>query len=61
MEYEGKVALKDSDKLKKELWNPLENWFRGSDDPNYIVLEIYPVHIKQMNKKGKSPNELDFQ
>lgn len=61
VEYEGRVALKDSDKLKKELWNAyMENWFTGPDDPNYIVLEISPIRIAWMNKKGKEAKVLDL-
>lgn len=62
VEYEGKVALKDSEKLKKKLWNSyMDNWFSGLDDPNYIIMEISPTQIKRMNKKGKEPEVLTFQ
>lgn len=61
VEYEGKVALKESESLKKELWNSfMENYFNGPDDPNYIVLEITPERIALMNKKGKEPKILNL-
>lgn len=60
VEYEGKATINDSPNLKKELWNPyMENWFNGPHDPNYIVLEIEPVQISLLNKKGVAPKILE--
>ena len=61
VEYEGKVQITDSPELKKELWNSyMENWFDGTNDPNYIVLEIKPIQISLMNKTGNEPKILEL-
>nr|WP_089738786.1 pyridoxamine 5'-phosphate oxidase family protein [Gracilibacillus ureilyticus] len=59
VEYQGKVTINDSKDLKEELWNSyMKNWFDSPDDPDFIVLEIEPVEIRLMNKKGEAPKEL---
>ncbi|MFU0789561.1 pyridoxamine 5'-phosphate oxidase family protein [Virgibacillus proomii] len=62
VEYEGKVSFNESAELKKQLWsNQLKQYFSSRDDPNLIVLEIKPLHIRLMNKKGEeSPQELEI-
>ncbi|GAB4073805.1 pyridoxamine 5'-phosphate oxidase family protein [Barrientosiimonas marina] len=61
VEYEGKVSLSDDEHLKQELWTDyMENWFKGPDDPSYIVLEITPVAIRVMNKKGVEPKTVEL-
>ncbi len=61
VEYEGKVTITDSPELKKELWNShMKDWFEGPDDPDYVVLEIEPLQISLLNKKGIEPKILEF-
>lgn len=61
VEYEGKARITNSEELKGELWNSnMENWFDELDDPNYIVLEITPVQISLLNKKGVEPKTLEL-
>lgn len=61
IEYEGKVTINHSDEMKKELWNDdMKAYFDGPEDPNYTLLEIKPVGIRVMNKKGKPPTELEM-
>lgn len=62
VEYEGKVNVNDSPELKKKLWSDHANiYFDGPDDPNLTVLEIQPLHIRLMNKKGQeTPQELEI-
>lgn len=61
IEYEGKVTFNESDEMKKELWNDdMKLYFDGPDDPNYTILEIHPIRIQLMNKKGKPPMELEL-
>ncbi|HLS07527.1 pyridoxamine 5'-phosphate oxidase family protein [Lentibacillus sp.] len=61
VEYEGRAAINSSVELKQELWNSyMEHWFNGPDDSNYIVLEIIPVTIRIMNKKGAEPKTVEF-
>lgn len=61
VEYQGKVAFNDSEEMKKELWNDnMQIYFDGPEDPDYALLEIHPVGIRLMNKKGKPPMELDL-
>lgn len=61
VEYQGKVSLNDTDDLKKKFWNDdMKLYFEGPDDPNYAILEIDPIGIRLMNKKGESPKEMDI-
>ncbi|GAB3049174.1 pyridoxamine 5'-phosphate oxidase family protein [Virgibacillus ainsalahensis] len=61
VEYQGEVSLNDSEAMKKEVWNEeLKIYFDGPDDPNLVVLEIEPVQVRLMNKKGEDPKELKF-
>ncbi|MDQ0220603.1 general stress protein [Peribacillus cavernae] len=61
VEYLGKVTIKNDESLKKDLWNEhMEHWFNGPEDPNFIVLEITPVEIRLMNKRGKTPATLEL-
>lgn len=60
VEYQGKAKLNDSQELKNQVWNEyMKNWFEGPEDPNLVVLEIEPIGIQLMNKKGESPKTLD--
>ncbi|WP_404456214.1 pyridoxamine 5'-phosphate oxidase family protein [Oceanobacillus kapialis] len=59
VEYEGKVTFNDSEEVKKALWNEhMKLYFDGPDDPNLVVLEIEPIAVRLMNKKGEPPREL---
>jgi general stress protein 26 len=59
LEIEGKAAVDDSAEMKNKLWNEyLEKWFKGPDDPSYIVLHIEPSLIRLMNNKGLEPETL---
>ena len=61
IEYQGKVRFNHSEELKKELWNDaMKVYFDGPEDPNYTLLEIHPIGIRLMNKKGESPLELEI-
>lgn len=61
VEYEGKATISNSEELKKQLWiEDMNHYFDGPEDPNFIVLEIEPIQIRLMNKKGKAPRVLDL-
>ncbi|WP_153464953.1 MULTISPECIES: pyridoxamine 5'-phosphate oxidase family protein [Sediminibacillus] len=61
LEIEGTAAIKESNDIKKKLWNDkLEAWFEGPDDPEYVVLEIKPIEIRLMNTKEGSPQLLEL-
>ncbi|RKQ33537.1 pyridoxamine 5'-phosphate oxidase family protein [Oceanobacillus halophilus] len=61
VEYQGKVSFNTSSDMKQELWNDdMKMYFDGPEDPNYILLEIEPVGIRLMNKKGEPPKELEM-
>lgn len=62
VEYEGKVSLNDSAELKQKVWNEhMKVYFDGAEDPNLVIMEIEPVGVRLMNKKGEPPQELDLQ
>ncbi|CDQ38116.1 MULTISPECIES: pyridoxamine 5'-phosphate oxidase family protein [Virgibacillus] len=61
VEYEGKVSFNESQELKDQLWNDrMKLYFDGPNDPKLTILEIKPLHIRLMNKKGESPQELNL-
>ncbi|TXL65694.1 general stress protein [Cerasibacillus terrae] len=61
IEYQGKVTFNHSEELKKELWNDdMKSYFDGPEDPNYTLLEIHPIGVRLMNKKGEPPIELEI-
>lgn len=61
VEYQGKVAIKNDEAMKKRLWNDyMKYWFDSPDDPNLIILEITPIAIRLMNKKGEPPESLEL-
>ncbi|MBY7145026.1 pyridoxamine 5'-phosphate oxidase family protein [Virgibacillus sp. NKC19-3] len=61
VEYEGKISFTNSDDLKKELWNDtMKLYFEGPEDPELVLLEINPIAIRVMNKKGEAPKELEL-
>lgn len=61
VEYEGKVKQSDDQKLIDKLWNDkVGYWFDGPDDDRILILEIEPLHIRLLNKKGQPPQEIDL-
>ncbi|UOQ91738.1 pyridoxamine 5'-phosphate oxidase family protein [Halobacillus shinanisalinarum] len=61
LEVEGQAKIRDDQKMKDSLWNNhMERWFSGKDDPEYIVLEIYPENIRLMNSDTDTPERLDL-
>lgn len=61
VEYQGEVTFNHSEELKRELWNDdLKLYFDGPEDPNYTLLEIQPIGVRLMNKKGKPPLDLEM-
>lgn len=61
VEVSGKVTIRDDQNLKEELWNErMGKWLDGPNDPEYVVLEIKPDHIRLMNSEGNPPLDLDL-
>ncbi|TDL31522.1 general stress protein [Jeotgalibacillus sp. S-D1] len=59
VEIEGTAVIRDSEKMKHEFWQEqFSNWFKGPDDPNYVVLEIEPTSVRLMNA-GEEPKTLE--
>ncbi|WP_310831142.1 pyridoxamine 5'-phosphate oxidase family protein [Paenibacillus pedocola] len=51
LEIEARVAVTKDDSLRSKVWNKsLEEWFKGPDDPDYVVLELEPTRIEYMSK-----------
>lgn len=47
----GEVSTDDS--LKHKVWNEeISRWFKGPDDPDYIVLKLTPQQIEYTGKSG---------
>lgn len=51
LEIEATVAITKDEGLRSKVWNKeLEKWFKGPDDPNYVILELKPTRIEYMGK-----------
>lgn len=60
VEIEGTAEIRDDSGLKQEIWSDsMERWFKGPDDPDYIVLEIKPTLFRLMNSGSESPQVLE--
>ncbi len=61
VEIEGRASIEESTDYKEKLWNDhMKRWFKGPQDPNYIVLKIEPTHIRLMNDDEDSPHSLEL-
>ncbi|MFJ7747342.1 pyridoxamine 5'-phosphate oxidase family protein [Peribacillus sp. NPDC097295] len=61
IEISGTSKINDSADLKQKLWNKsFEQWFKGPEDPNYVLLQIKPENIRLMNNNGEPPQEMDL-
>lgn len=59
VEIEGTAVIRDSEEMKQAFWQEqFSNWFKGPDDPNYVVLEIEPTSVRLMNA-GEEPKTLE--
>ncbi|KWX72760.1 general stress protein [Paenibacillus jilunlii] len=51
LEIEATVAVTKDESLRSKVWNKeLEKWFKGPDDPDYVILELQPTRIEYMGK-----------
>ncbi|WP_226585333.1 pyridoxamine 5'-phosphate oxidase family protein [Halobacillus litoralis] len=61
LEVQGQAKIRDDQEIKDWLWNDhMDRWFKGKDDPEYIVLEIMPENIRLMNEGEETPETLDL-
>lgn len=55
LEIEATASVTKNDKLRGELWNKsLEKWFKGPDDPDYVILELAPTRIEYIGKNEEN-------
>ncbi|AIQ66636.1 general stress protein [Paenibacillus graminis] len=51
LEIEATVAVTKNEGLRSKVWNKeLEKWFKGPEDPDYVILELQPTRIEYMGK-----------
>lgn len=51
LEIEATVAVTKDEGLRSKVWNKeLEKWFKGPDDPDYVILELMPTRIEYIGK-----------
>ncbi|AIQ44783.1 general stress protein [Paenibacillus sp. FSL R7-0273] len=51
LEIEATVDVSKDDSLRTKVWSKsLEEWFKGPEDPDYVVLELKPTRIEYMGK-----------
>jgi general stress protein 26 len=54
LEMEGICTISTDDSLKEKVWNDdLKEWFEGSNDPDYVILDIDLARIFYTDKDGK--------
>ena len=55
----GTASINESHQLKTKLWDESFNqWFKGKEDPNYVLIQIQPQIIRILNMKGDQIQEL---
>ena len=59
LEIEGKVTDFKDDELKVKITNFFRHIFM-KDSSDWVMLQIEPIRIRLMNKKGQPPQELEF-
>ena len=59
LEIEGKVTDFKDDDLKMKITNFFRHIFMN-DSSDMVTLQIEPIRIRLMNKKGQPPQELEF-
>lgn len=59
LEIEGKVTDFKDDELKVKITNFFRHIFM-KDSSHMVMLQIEPIRIRLMNKKGQPPQELEF-
>lgn len=51
LEIEAAVSVTKDESLRSKVWNKsLEQWFKGPDDPDYVILELAPSRIEYMGR-----------
>ncbi|NUU60266.1 pyridoxamine 5'-phosphate oxidase family protein [Paenibacillus agri] len=51
LEIEATVDITKDETLRAKVWNKdLEPWFKGPEDPDYVILELTPSRIEYMGK-----------
>lgn len=54
LEIEAMVDITKDETLRSKVWNKeLEKWFKGPDDPDYVILELTPTRIEYEAKDHK--------
>lgn len=52
VEVQGTAAVTKNNELRNQLWNEgLKRWFKGPDDPDYVILDITPSKIEYTDKE----------
>lgn len=59
LEIEGKITDFKDDEIKVKITNFLRRIFM-KDSSHMVTLQIEPVRIRLMNKKGQPPQQLEF-
>ncbi|OBZ10585.1 general stress protein [Bacillus sp. FJAT-27264] len=51
LEIEATVDITKDETLRAKVWNKdLEPWFKGPEDPDYVILELTPSRIEYISK-----------
>ena len=60
LEVQGKAEIVDDEETKKTMWHEsFGHWFKGPEDPEYVILKITPVAMRLMNT-GEGAQSIEF-
>ena len=56
LQIQGKAEVSDDPAIKKAYWHEgLKVYFKGPDDPNYVVVSVRPYRIEYQTMKDMQP------
>jgi len=60
-EIEATATIEDSKEKKEKYWSDnLSKWLGGSDDPNYVLLQLKPQQIRYFADSGSKAEVLEL-
>lgn len=61
IEIKGHCQISDNEAIKQKSWQAsFANWFKGPDDPNYVILVITPQTIRFLNNDHQQTEEVSI-
>ena len=56
MQIAGRATVRDDAKIRRQCWHKyMKQYYSGSDDPEYVVIEVKPQIIEYMGSEDHEP------